>query len=102
MLEYDRKKLGLHLKKIRERANLTQTEVSERVGYASAQFISNIERGVSGAPPSLLARMVKICKAKPGPVADIILSSQKLILERKLEAYGREFLDRQNKMRRRS
>jgi transcriptional regulator with XRE-family HTH domain len=84
MLEYDRKKLGNFLKETREGANLTQADVSQRLGYTSPQFISNIERGISVAPLKTLARMVNLYKANPETVVRIILESQKKLLRDKL------------------
>jgi len=84
MLEYDRKKLGNYLKEVREQANFTQADVSDRLGYTSAQFISNIERGISVVPLKTLARMVSIYKVRPEPVVKIILESQRRLLKEKL------------------
>ena len=80
MLEYDRKKLGQHLKSNREQMNLTQAQVSRRLGYTSPQFISNIERGISVVPLDTLARMVKLYKANPMKTADILFESQEKLL----------------------
>lgn len=84
MLEYDRKKLGQFLKDTREQANLTQADVSEKLGYTSPQFISNIERGISVVPLKTLARMVSLYRVNPEIVAKIILESQKKLLRDKL------------------
>jgi transcriptional regulator with XRE-family HTH domain len=84
MLEYDRKKLGSFLKETREGANMTQADVSSRLGYTSPQFISNIERGISVAPLKTLARMVNLYKANPETVVKIILESQRKLLRDKL------------------
>lgn len=84
MLEYDRKKLGQFLKDVREEANLTQADVSQKLGYTSPQFISNIERGISVAPLKTLARMVQLYKASPETVVKIILESQRKLLREKL------------------
>ena len=84
MLEYDRKKLGSFLKTVREEADLTQAVVSERLGYTSPQFISNIERGISVIPLKTLSRMVSLYKANPDSVVRIILESQRKLLRDKL------------------
>jgi transcriptional regulator with XRE-family HTH domain len=85
MLEYDRKKLGTYLKEVREGASYTQADVSERLGYTSPQFISNIERGISVVPLKTLAKMVSIYKVRPEPVVRIILESQRRLLKEKLQ-----------------
>ena len=84
MLEYDREKLGQHLKASREWVNLTQSQVSDRLGYSSPQFISNIERGVSVVPLEALSKMLKLYRANPNQVTDIILTSQEQLLLEKL------------------
>jgi transcriptional regulator with XRE-family HTH domain len=84
MLEYDRKELGQHLRSNRERANLTQGQVSDRLGYSSPQFISNIERGISVVPLDTLAKMLRLYKANPNKATDIILTSQQQLLLEKL------------------
>lgn len=85
MLQYDRKKVGQFLRGRREQANLTQAQVAERLGYSSAQFISNIERGISVAPLPLLAKMTRLYKSNPEPLARIILKSQEVLLMEKLK-----------------
>lgn len=84
MLEYDRKKLGDFLKETRESSQMTQAEVSERLGYSSPQFISNIERGISVIPLKTLAKMVNLYRVNPETVVRIILDSQKKLLREKL------------------
>lgn len=84
MLEYDRKKLGQYLKDVREQANLTQADVSQKLGYTSPQFISNIERGISVAPIKTLSRMVNLYKVNGDAVVKIILDSQRKLLKEKL------------------
>ena len=84
MLEYDRKKLGQYLKDTRENVAMTQAEVSQKLGYTSPQFISNIERGISVAPLKTLSRMVGLYKVGPDTVVKIILESQRKLLREKL------------------
>ena len=84
MLEYDRKKLGQFLKEVREQAGLTQADVSQKLGYTSPQFISNIERGISVVPLKTLARMVTLYKVNAESVVRIILDSQRKLLREKL------------------
>lgn len=84
MLEYDRKKLGQFLKDVRENVDLTQADVSQKLGYTSPQFISNIERGISVVPLKTLARMCALYKVNPESVVKIILESQRKLLREKL------------------
>jgi len=43
-------RLGTYLGKLRRAEGLTQREVAAALGYSSAQFVSNFERGIA-APP---------------------------------------------------
>ena len=51
--------LGEALQDARERAGLTQREISLELGYSSAQFISNFERGISAPPTKKLKVLVR-------------------------------------------
>jgi transcriptional regulator with XRE-family HTH domain len=55
--------LGERIKKAREIAGLSQKQVSDAMGWTSAQFISNVERGKAPLPPQhipIIARMIKL------------------------------------------
>lgn len=80
MLQYDQKKLGEFLKKSREDANLTQSDISRRLKYSSPQFISNIERGVSTIPMKTLGLILSWYKVNPKAAVKIILESQEKLL----------------------
>lgn len=54
--------LGQFLQQARLNANLSQRELSIHLGYSSAQFISNFERGISLPPLSKLGKMAKKLK----------------------------------------
>ncbi|MGE4130019.1 MAG: helix-turn-helix domain-containing protein [Bdellovibrionales bacterium] len=84
MLEYDRKKLGVFLRDVRERSSLTQADVSGKLGYSSPQFISNIERGISVVPLKTLARMISLYRVNPESVVKIIMDSQRKLLRDRL------------------
>lgn len=51
---------GGYLQGARQASGLTQTDVSQRLGYSSAQFMSNFERGISMPPLEKLRDLVKI------------------------------------------
>lgn len=46
--------LGEFLKRSRKKVGLTQKEVSDKLGYTTGQYVSNIERGVAPPPFPLL------------------------------------------------
>lgn len=85
MLQYDRMEVGKFLKASREKAKLTQIQVSKQLGYSSAQVISNFERGVVVAPLTVLSKMTKLYKSDLNALAEIILESQKRLLLKSLK-----------------
>lgn len=48
---------GNEWKSLRERAGLTQREVSDSLGYSTPQFISNVERGRCRFPVQKLPKI---------------------------------------------
>lgn len=50
----NRKNMAVFLKEKRKAAKLSQAQVADRLGYKSAQFISNWERGISSPPVETL------------------------------------------------
>lgn len=66
-------KLGRFLKSKRVAAGLTQRQVSMALGYSTAQFVSNWERGISHPPIEALVRVAKIIHADERELFDIFL-----------------------------
>ncbi len=56
---------GRIIKEARERAGLTQAKLATKLGYKSAQFISNSERGLCLLPASQFKKLAKVI----GPTA---------------------------------
>lgn len=73
-------KLGAHLKKLRKKAGLTQRDVSLALGYSSAQFISNFERGLVSPPLIKLKKLQELYRADSLRLIELILDSQKEII----------------------
>lgn len=76
--------LGSYLSEMRERASLTQREVSLELGYSSAQFISNFERGISSPPLAKLKILVRLYKMPVSKVMDLVLEGQREVLHEAL------------------
>lgn len=74
--------LGQFLKKARVSRNLSQTKVAGKLGYKSAQFISNWERGVSTPP-------VKVLRV----LADLYDLSESAVLEALMQDYRSRVLE---------
>ncbi|MCB0419991.1 MAG: helix-turn-helix domain-containing protein [Bdellovibrionales bacterium] len=83
--EYLHKHLGNYLKTKRQQRGLTQKDVASRLGYSTAQFISNFERGLCSPPLNNLKVLVGLYKAPPEEVLEIILKEQENILRRALK-----------------
>jgi len=72
--------LGDYLQKMRLESNLTQREVSEALGYSSAQFISNFERGIAVPPLKKLKVLVKMYGMPVDTVMEMILNAEREIM----------------------
>lgn len=84
MLDYDKKKLGRLLSRGRKEKALSQKEVAEAMGYTTAQFISNIERGSSVTPLHLLARLIRLYGLNAQQVVAMMMDGHEKALRKKL------------------
>jgi transcriptional regulator with XRE-family HTH domain len=69
--------LGEYLQKMRTRSGLTQREVSLELGYSSAQFISNFERGIAVPPLKKLKTLVRMYDMSAETVMGLILDAER-------------------------
>lgn len=69
--------LGRLLQRTRQANGLTQREVSLKLGYSSAQFISNFENGIASPPLKKLAVIIKMYGLKPEPVIAKFLQGER-------------------------
>jgi len=69
--------LGEFLKNERLKSSLSQAEVSDFLNYSSAQFISNIERGLSSPPLKDLKKLSDLYKIKTNELLKIMFTEQK-------------------------
>jgi transcriptional regulator with XRE-family HTH domain len=67
--------LAQYLKKCREKAGYSQTQVSAKLGYTSPQFISNWERGLSHPPVKSLNKLAKLYKVKGVELGEIFIKT---------------------------
>jgi transcriptional regulator with XRE-family HTH domain len=72
--------LGAYLQTMRTKAGLTQREVSLALGYSSAQFISNFERGIAVPPLKKLKTLVKMYDMPVETVMEMILDAEREII----------------------
>ena len=69
------------LKNARLEAKLTQSQVAESLGYSTAQFISNWERGISSPPLKNLKALSTLYKCRPDDLFEMILKISMLSAE---------------------
>jgi transcriptional regulator with XRE-family HTH domain len=77
--------LGEYLRDLRLKSSLTQRDVSETLGYSSAQFISNFERGISSPPLKKLSVMQKLYKADVEQLIKLSLTAERKRLRAELQ-----------------
>ena len=75
------------LKKLRQDNNLSQKKVSEHLGYGSAQFISNAERGVSFLPMNDVIKLASLFNVS----VDFLISKY---IQNKVELYELELKEK--------
>lgn len=83
-----RQKFGKFLRQLRMRRGLTQWDVAREFGLTSAQFVSNIERGVTFPPDEMVAKLAKIYRT---PLTDI-LAQQVEAKEGEIQAWKKSVL----------
>lgn len=56
---------GQIIKAAREKAGHTQASLGAKLGFSSAQFVSNFERNISKAPKTSLKKMARLLGMRP-------------------------------------
>jgi transcriptional regulator with XRE-family HTH domain len=62
------------LRQCREKSDLTQAEVAQKLGYTSPQFVSNWERGLECPPMKVLGRLAVLYSIDTEELFEILLS----------------------------
>lgn len=65
--------LGTFLAKAREDKGFTQREVSDMLGYSSAQFISNFECGIAAPPLKKMKVLLRKYGVQKEPIKDLLV-----------------------------
>ncbi|HMN68018.1 MAG TPA: helix-turn-helix transcriptional regulator [Bdellovibrionales bacterium] len=73
---------GNEWKRLREKAGLTQREVSDSLGYSTPQFISNVERGRCRFPVEKLPKIKKLYRLSTDQVLNLFLTEERMVLMR--------------------
>lgn len=71
------------LKTKREAAHLSQSDVSDKLGYATPQFISNWERGVSVPPRAALPKIAKLYRVDLEVLEEAVYQASLLMFKAK-------------------
>ena len=84
-------RLGRFLKEKRKHAGFSQADVSQRLGYASHQFISNWERGVSAPPAKIIVELARLYEVETEVLFSHLLAFTFEQVERNMtkEVFGR-------------
>lgn len=61
---------GRVLKEERLKKDITQSELAEKIGLTSPQYISNVERGLCPISPTLLRKACKVLQIRPEALID--------------------------------
>ncbi|MGE3260905.1 MAG: helix-turn-helix domain-containing protein [Bacteriovoracia bacterium] len=72
--------VGVYLQAARAAKNLTQGRVARLLGYSSAQFISNFERGIALPPVKKLKVLIRLYDIPASELIDIINATEREIL----------------------
>jgi transcriptional regulator with XRE-family HTH domain len=78
------KELGVYLRNKRMKAQLSQTEVSEALGYTSPQFVSNFERGLCSPPLPKLKVLMSLYKIPLREMTEKLIDQQRRYLSQEL------------------
>ncbi len=78
--------LGSYLQNKRLKAELSQGDVADKLGYSSPQFISNFERGLCAPPLPKLRTLIDLYDLNAEEVIKIMLGEHEKHLRKHLKA----------------
>ncbi len=68
--------LSNFLKEKRIASGLSQGDVADKLGYSTAQFISNWERGVAAPPVNILKKLADLYKVNAEELFEVVLEEK--------------------------
>ncbi len=80
--------MSIQWRQYREKAGLTQKEVSDALGYTTPQFISNVERGRCRFPVEKLPKLKRLYRLSGDQLVDMIMVEEKRGLVRHFKIRG--------------
>jgi transcriptional regulator with XRE-family HTH domain len=69
--------ISVRWRALREKAGLTQKEVSDALGYTTPQFISNVERGRCRFPVEKLPKLKRLYRLSSDQVVNLVMVEEK-------------------------
>jgi transcriptional regulator with XRE-family HTH domain len=81
-----RNTLSVFLKEKRVAAGLTQSEVANKLGYSSPQFVSNWERGLANPPVFILKDLTKMYKVPVDEMFELLVGQVRSELHKEFYA----------------
>lgn len=76
--------LGSLIREFRLRKQMSQIDLANKLGYASAQFISLFERGISKIPHETLGQLISILGVPEKKVTGILVNAFEMDLKEKI------------------
>lgn len=71
------KQYGEFWRRARLRRGYSQKKLSLILGFSTAQFVSNVERGNSRYPLTLMSKLIRVLDLDPDAVVGLILREEK-------------------------
>ncbi len=74
-------KISKYLRGCRLKAGVSQGDIARALGYSSAQFVSNWERGKSMPPMNAVPKLARLIKLNPNHIVDLYVEETGRILK---------------------
>lgn len=84
-MQYCGKEVGLRIKKLRKRRNMTQTQLAERLCYATERQLQRIENGEAVCPVDRMVELAEILDT----TTDYLLRGKEVESKKNSERYFR-------------
>lgn len=78
------KEIGYFFKNARIDSDLSQVELSQKLGFKTSQLVSNWERGLCAPPMNSISKMIEIFNLEAFAVVDLITQANRNYLLRQL------------------
>jgi len=76
--------IGNFIREKRTKKGISQGDLGKRLGYGSAQFISNLERGLAPLPPKIMKDLTKYLDISEREMLSIMLKEHEVYLTKVL------------------